>query len=75
MKTDPVELKDKDTNGPFDFKIKSYNYDYGQLFLGNRFWLTDKWILSIEASSLIIHSSGVDLTSVLIVGAGMGVKF
>lgn len=75
VKTDPIEVKDKDPDGPFDFTISSYQYDYGQLFLGNRFWLTEKWILSVEASSIVLHSSGVDLSKVIVVGAAMGVKF
>jgi hypothetical protein len=74
VKTDPIEVRDKD-NGPLDFTINSLEYSYGQLFFGNRFWMTENWILSVEASSIVLHSTGIKMSSVAVIGAALGYKF
>lgn len=74
VKTDPLEFKDKDT-GNVDFTIDRYEYDYGQLILGTRFWFDKHWLLSVEASSLFSVSGGVKVGNGLLVGAAFGYRF
>lgn len=74
VKTDPVELRDKDT-GHFNFTIPSVDYDYGQFIGGARFWMTPHWLLSLEASTLFGISSGFKVDNNLFAGAAFGYRW
>jgi hypothetical protein len=74
VKNDPFEFKDQDT-GQVSFTIDKSEYDYGQFFLGTRYWFNDHWLLSIEASSLFKISSGFEVGKSVFAGASFGYRF
>ncbi|CAN5670800.1 hypothetical protein BH10BDE1_BH10BDE1_16350 [soil metagenome] len=74
VNTDPVEARNENT-GEVAFTINRSEYNYGQLILGSRFWLSPHVLLSIEVSSLSSLSSGFDLSNPVIAGAALGYRF
>jgi hypothetical protein len=74
IKTDPTEFRSKDTNG-LSFTVNSFDYDYGQFFLGTRYWISEHWIFSIEASTLFSITSGLKVGSNIMGGAAFGYHF
>lgn len=74
VKLDPVEFRSKDT-GQISFTIDRAEYDYGQLIVGTRYWLSDHWLFSIEASSLFSISSGFRAGNGVFGGASFGYRF
>lgn len=74
VKTDPIELRDKDTE-QVDIVVDRLSYNYGQVFLGSRFWINETWYLSGEISSLFAVSSGVHFGDGLLWGAAAGARF
>lgn len=74
VSNDPVELKDRETGNVF-FKTDAFEYNYGQIFLGNRFWFTPKFYLSLEFSSIFALSSNLTIGGNSIVTGGLGFRF
>jgi len=73
VKTDPVEFNDEDT-GMLNFTVDRIHYNYGQLMLGSRFWFTQKFFFSGEAST-IFAISGFNSDSNLLLNAALGYRF
>lgn len=74
VKTDPVEFRDKDT-GIFDFTVPSATYEYGQGILGTRFWFTENWLLSVEASTLFAITKGFEFSNGFFAGGAFGYRW
>ncbi len=74
MKIDPVEFKD-DQSGKTDFTIDLPDYNYGQYFLGTRYWFDKHWLLSLEGSLAFAIGKGIHFEKAVFVGAGAGYKF
>lgn len=73
-KSDPDDLNDKDS-GIFDFTIHSDTYEYGQTFVGSRYWFNPNWLLSVEASSLFSLSDSLRLDNNFLLGLALGYRF
>ncbi len=73
-KTDPIEFKDKNT-GQVDFTIEKSEFSYGQFILGNRFWFSPHWLLSVEASTLFPVSSGFGSSRNWFASLALGYRF
>lgn len=74
VKNDPLEFKNKDT-GQVSFTIDKSEYDYGQFILGTRYWFSNHWLFSVEASSLFTISSGFKAGNSVFGGASFGYRF
>jgi hypothetical protein len=74
VKIDPVDFKDKDT-GDVEFSTPSSSYNYGQAFLGTRFWIDPHWYLSGEVSSLMSFTKGLKFGKSVILGLAVGYNF
>jgi hypothetical protein len=74
VRSDPIELKNTET-GEVGFTFPSTNYQYGQIMLGTRYWITPNWILSLEVSNLVAFTSGLRFGNSLLVGGGLGYRF
>lgn len=74
VSTDPVEFRNENT-GEVSFTVTTPNYNYGQIFLGSRFWFSPTVSLSIECSSFASYSSGLVLDNHLFYSAGLGFRF
>jgi hypothetical protein len=74
VKTDPVDVKDNSETTPL-FTISSVQYNYGQIILGTRYWFTEHWLLSAEASTLVALGPGLDFGTGLLLGAAFGYRF
>jgi len=74
VKTDPLEFRDEET-GDVDFTIGSAQYEYGQFMLGTRYWFTEHWLVSIEASTLFGFTSEFKVANGLLAGAAFGYRF
>lgn len=57
VKTDPSELLDVITH-VLDLRVESSEYNYAQTMLGLRYWMSEHWMLTAEASSLVALSGG-----------------
>ncbi|HLT21786.1 MAG TPA: hypothetical protein VKZ84_00010 [Bacteriovoracaceae bacterium] len=71
--TDPEEIEDEYTWG-INFKIDEMSYEYGQVIVGSRFWLSQRWLLSVEGSSLFGFNSGFDASQNYILSAALGLR-
>lgn len=71
--TDPMEFKDEDT-GEVEFTIDQGDFTYGQYMLGLRYWMTERWLVSLEGSTLF-GISNVKFGQNSIVGLAFGYKF
>lgn len=74
MKIDPVEFKD-DHSGETDFTIDLPDYNYGQYFLGTRYWFNKHWLLSLEGSMAFAIGKGIHFEKAVFFSAGAGYKF
>lgn len=72
--TDPTDFKDANT-GEVAFTVNKSEYNYGQIILGNRYWFSKEWNLSVEISTLTSLSSGLTIGSGALVGAALGYRF
>jgi hypothetical protein len=66
---------DDDDSGLLNFTIPSIQYNYGQIFLGTRYWITPHWLFSLEASSFFSMSSGLEFDNSVLVGGSFGYRF
>jgi hypothetical protein len=71
---DPTEFKDKETHD-VDFTISAFDYNYGQAFLGSRFWFNKNWSLSVEVSDLFAFGHGVAFGKGVLAGAAFGYRY
>ncbi|MBX3040395.1 MAG: hypothetical protein KF789_06770 [Bdellovibrionaceae bacterium] len=74
VKNDPVDFKDKDT-GQIEFTVPKSQYDYGQVILGNRYWFSSHWLLSLEVSSPYAISSGLKIGNDILTSGALGYRF
>lgn len=74
VKTNPVEFKDKDT-GYVHFTVDRFEYEYGQVFLGTRYWFNEQWMLSVEASSLFALTTGLGIGNNILLSGAVGCRF
>ncbi len=72
--TDPVEFRSTST-GQLSFAIASTQYTYGQTILGTKYWFTEHWWFSIEATSLFSLTSDLRIGNSALFGAGFGYRF
>lgn len=75
VKTDPVEFKDKNSDGKFDFTINGDKYSYDQAILGFRIWLSNNWIFTAEGARLQSRSSALKGDAMWIGSGGFGYRF
>ena len=71
---DPIYIKDRD-NSRSTYTFSAGDYDYGAVILGSRFWLSERWMASIEASSLFSAASNVTFGSNVLASAAFGYRF
>lgn len=59
-------------SGSINLQIPAYDYNYGQAFLGSRFWLSRTAYLTLEFSDLFAVTSGVKFGEYFLINAGIG---
>lgn len=74
VKNDPLEFKNKDT-GAVNFTIGSSQYEYGQFILGTRIWLSQNWMMSLEASNIFAIGTGFSTNLPVLYGVAFGYRF
>ena len=78
VKTDPVEFESEshDSNNYFAFnRVESFEFTYGQIIFGSRYWTQPKWFLSGEISTLLVFDSSVQVSTGYILSGAMGHRF
>lgn len=75
VSTDRTELEDEDT-GEVLFEVDKDEYQYGQVILGSRIWINERWYGSLELSTLFSMSDELDIEDGnVLVGAAFGYRF
>jgi hypothetical protein len=74
VNADPLEFKSTDT-GKTSFTIPGSSFNYSQFMLGNRFWISEHWILSIEIAKLFSFQSDVSTNGAALIGGALGYRF
>lgn len=74
VKADPIELKDNQT-GSVEFTIDKSEFDYAQFIVGTKYWFSENWVMSLEASSFGALTSGLVLSNGVILGGSLGYRF
>lgn len=72
--TDKEDFKDHHS-GSFEFEIDRMKFQYGQVMLGTRLWLTHHWLLSLEGSALFSTSQGINIADTFIFNGALGYRF
>jgi hypothetical protein len=70
---DPAEFRTTN-DGKTPFLIPKTEYLYSQFIIGNRFWLSESWILSVEASKLLSITQNVSVGNAYTIGAALGYR-
>jgi hypothetical protein len=63
------------SDGSTFFITSSYSWNYGQVFLGTRYWLGTNWMLLVEASTLFTVDSTTTIANSGMVGAAIGYRY
>lgn len=72
--TDPMEFRNTDT-GALSFTVDRSQYNYGQFFLGTRYWFNHNWLMSAEASWLFSITPGIVFSGAPLLSVNLGYRF
>lgn len=74
VKVDTFEYRSEENNDVL-FTIDKSEYQYGQFFLGTRYWINKKWFLSLEGSTFFSTTTGLEFKNTSLVGLATGYRF
>lgn len=72
--TDKEDFESHDS-GSLHFEIDKMKFQYGQVMLGTRLWLTRHWLLSLEGAGLFSATSGIRVSDTYIFNGALGYRF